>query len=167
MIALPALFAGLKSKLASGIGVFIGILAIFIATIVLFNSDTILTKLGFETKTALKGQAVTAKKDLEAVLMANADIQETLHVQDTVQEAVVEVLEAKQKDNARTTVTVTKSKESVQKKVQPTIDKIVKDNPPQSATITINRVDADQVTEDIMVSLDELHSELFSNYPKT
>lgn len=67
-------FTFLKTKLFSLPVVFIGILVAIISIFLIYNSDTVLSRFGFETKTVLKAQVESLKKDLKQAESVNADL---------------------------------------------------------------------------------------------
>jgi len=155
------IFTFLKSKLGGITSIFLGVMALMFVVLFAFNADTILTKFGFETKTSLKGEVVSVKKDLEAVLMANSELQETVAVQDTVQEAVVQTLESVAKEKERVTEVVVTAKEKVRKVADPLIaktkaEKVTGVDPPP-----MSQADSDAISAAVIDSLHSTYDELF------
>lgn len=72
----PGILAFIKTKLFSLPVVFIGILIAILSIFLIYNSDTILSKFGFETKSVLKAQVETLKKDLQTAERINKDLNE-------------------------------------------------------------------------------------------
>lgn len=85
------------------------ILFIFIAIFALFafsNADTIMTKMGFETKTSLKGKLVQARADLKTMSEVNADLISEITRLEEDQKLTLEVIEEVYVKKQETIVTV-------------------------------------------------------------
>lgn len=69
-----AVLTFLKTKLFTNNGVFLLIFAGIVALFLISNSNTILSKLGFETTTNLKAQLVQSQADLKQLQAINAEL---------------------------------------------------------------------------------------------
>lgn len=154
-------FAFLKSKLGGITSIFLGVMALIFVVLFAFNADTILTRFGFETKTSLKGEVVSVKKDLEAVLLANSELQETVAIQDTVQEAVVDTLQTVAKEKERVSEVVVAAKEKVRKVADPIIAKNKAEKVTGSDPPTMSKADSDAISTAVIDSLHSTYNELF------
>lgn len=167
MFGLSLLFGYLKSKFFNLTTMFLGAMLLLISLFVLFNSDTVLSRFGFETKTNLKAQVVSTKKDLNAVLMANAESEETARDQRQIQGVILDTVVKVAEEKARVAEVVGESKTSVRKTTQPVVDKVKKENPPTSTSTTISKEDANQVSVIVIESLHSVYDDLFPPQPAT
>ena len=71
---MTAILAWVKGRIFSQGGLLIALLVGLILLFIIPNSDTILSKFGFETKTTLKGQLVSTQKDLVTTIDNNKSL---------------------------------------------------------------------------------------------
>lgn len=165
MFGLSLLFGSLKSKFFNLTTMFLGGMLLLISVFILFNGDTVLSKFGFETKTNLKAQVVSTKKDLNAVVLANAELEEAARDQKVIQGVIIDMVEKVAEEKVKVAIVVSESKESVRKTTQPVIEKIKRENPSTSTFVTVSKEDSNKISEAVIVSLHSVYDDLFPPQP--
>lgn len=96
----------IKDKVFSSSGIFILMFVSIIMVFLFSNTDTILSKFGFETKTTLKGELVQAKADLRLLKTYNEDLTTQINSLENNQKLTVEILEGyfEKKEQTKETV---------------------------------------------------------------
>lgn len=97
-----------KEKVFTLTGTFIIIFASIFAIFLIFNSNVILSKFGFETTTTLKSELTKSQKDLERLADINRSNMDTLDTVTKTHKKEVELIETYIKDKDIVTSKVTK-----------------------------------------------------------
>lgn len=97
----------IKDKLFSPSGIVVLIFASIFLLFLFSNTDTILSKFGFETKSSLKGELVQAKADFKTLQEANTDLVFKLDALEENRQLTIETLEDlfSKKEQTKETVT--------------------------------------------------------------
>lgn len=162
MIA-AAILGWVKSKLFSQGGLLIALLIGFILLFIIPNSDTILSKFGFETKSTLKGQLVSTQKDLTTTidnnktLVTSGKIAEENH--QSAMTAVVNNFEEKAANDKK----VEQINVKASKVIQPAIASLKMTQVITPTTITLDKVKTDEVSKANIDALSETFKELFES----
>jgi phenylalanyl-tRNA synthetase alpha subunit len=158
MFTAIALF--LKNKLFSGSGMFIlGFVAI-IGMFLVYNSDTILEKFGFETKATLASKLTSSQKDLTTATDINRNLNKTIDTLQTVHQKEVEtiVLVNKQKEKTQETVRVVTEKRKTSSKA--TQDELERKTITTDTTTTLPIAEYNQLSLDNISSIHDAFNQL-------
>lgn len=134
--------------------VFLAILAALLMIFLFSNTDTILTKLGMETKTRLKGDLVKAQGELERTVQINADNARSLELERRQTQLLKNELKLLQESKE-------KAQEQVQKISAKKIDKskaitaqVVRKSVETSDTVTLPKAEIDALSE---LNIEQVH----------
>ncbi|WP_396190488.1 hypothetical protein [Flavobacterium sp.] len=157
----------LKKKLFSQAGFFLALMVGFLLLFIIPNTDTILTKFGFETKTALKGQLEGTKKDLQTAVQANEDLQSVGRIKDTVAESAEKELTAnfdKKSDNQEKVTQISSKRDQI---VKPAIAKLKMSTELVDGKIILDKVESDKISDANISSLNDTFDALFPTTKET
>lgn len=158
---MTAIFAFLKGKLFSQGGLLIALLIGFILLFIIPNSDTILSKFGFETKTTLKGQVVSLTKDLATAVDNNESLVSGGKIADESHKSAVTALVNNFEEEKKNEKKVAKINAKANKVIQPAIAELKMTEVLTSTTITLDKIKLDQVSKANIDALNETYDELF------
>lgn len=160
---MTAIFAFLKGKLFSQGGLLIALLIGFILLFIIPNSDTILSKFGFETKTTLKGQVVSLTKDLGTAVDNNESLVSSGKIAEENHASAVTTLtnnfEQKESDRKK----VDKINKKADKVITPAITSLKMTEVITPTTITLDKLKVDEVSKANISALNETFNELFQD----
>ena len=141
-------------------------IALLVGLILLFiipNSDTILSKFGFETKTTLKGQLVSTQKDLKTTIDNNKTLESTGKIAEETHKsavtAIVQTYEQEKKNDKK----VEKINAKADKVIKPAIDQLKMTQVLTPTTVTFDKIKLNEVSRANIRALNETYSELFEN----
>ena len=121
---MTAILAWIKGRIFSQGGLLIALLVGLILLFIIPNSDTILSKFGFETKTTLKGQLVSTQKDLKTTIDNNKTLESTGKIAEETHKsavtAIVQTYEQEKKNDKK----VEKINAKADKVIKPAIDQL-------------------------------------------
>lgn len=160
---MTAILAWVKGRIFSQGGLLIALLVGLILLFIIPNSDTILSKFGFETKTTLKGQLVSTQKDLVTTidnnksLVSGGKIAEETHKSAVT--AIVQTYEQEKKNDKK----VEKINAKADKVIKPAIDQLKMTQVLTPTTVTFDKIKLNEVSRANIRALNETYSELFEN----
>lgn len=154
-----------KTKILTTPVVFLAILVSILSLFLIYNSDTILTRLGFETKTNLKAQVVSLKKDLETAENVNKKLIDDLNSLEKQLKTNQETISNFYKEEKRIATKVSVIKEAKvikEKQIEKNIEekKIVDE---ENNTITLPLKEVNEHSFIQITTLNEVYNELFEN----
>lgn len=160
---MTAIFAFLKGKLFSQGGLLIALLIGGVLLFIIPNSDTILSKFGFETKSTLKGQVVGLTKDLGTAVQNNDTLVSTGKIAEENHASAVTALtnnfEQKESDRKK----VEKINKKADKIITPAITSLKMTEVITPTTITLDKLKVDEVSKANISALNETFNELFED----
>lgn len=156
----------IKGKLFSQAGLFIGLLIAFILLIIIPNTDTILTRFGFETKTSLKGQLVSAQKNIETITSANNDLQASGRIKDVENTSSKTELAKAATINAKNIEGIAKINANKDKNIAPSIQKLKLTTVIDNGRMIVDKTESDKVSESNINALNETFDLLFPTSSK-
>lgn len=158
---MTAILMWVKGRLFSQSGIFLAVLVGFLLLFIIPNTDTILSKFGFETKTNLKGDLVATQKDLKTAVETNKSLVSTGKIQEENHQSAMTVVTG----NAEAKVETEKKVETINKKankvVQPAIASLKMTQVITPTTITLDKIKVDEVSKANIDALNETFDELF------
>lgn len=160
---MTAILAWIKGRIFSQGGLLIALLVGLILLFIIPNSDTILSKFGFETKTTLKGQLVSTQKDLATTIDNNKTLESTGKIAEETHKsavtAIVQTYEQEKKNDKK----VEKINAKADKVIKPAIDQLKMTQVLTPTTVTFDKIKLNEVSRANIRALNETYSELFEN----
>ncbi len=160
---MTAILAWIKGRIFSQGGLLIALLVGLILLFIIPNSDTILSKFGFETKTTLKGQLVSTQKDLKTTIDNNKTLESTGKIAEETHKsavtAIVQTYEQEKKNDKK----VEKINAKADKVIKPAIDQLKMTQVLTPTTVTFDKIKLNEVSRANIRALNETYSELFEN----
>lgn len=160
---MTAILAWVKGRIFSQGGLLIALLVGLILLFIIPNSDTILSKFGFETKTTLKGQLVSTQKDLVTTIDNNKTLESTGKIAEETHKsavtAIVQTYEQEKKNDKK----VEKINAKADKVIKPAIDQLKMTQVLTPTTVTFDKIKLNEVSRANIRALNETYSELFEN----
>lgn len=157
----------LKDKVFSVTGILITAMVLLIGSLVWSNSDTILSKFGFETKTNLKGSLVKAQEDLRTAVDSNKRLNDELKEKERYNQRLLKELESLENDKIALSKEIEEIKKTRSVKVTPKVNQFKKDTVVGDKTVTIPVALLDEISSDNMQSVQETYDRLFSDTSDT
>lgn len=157
----------LKNKIFSVTGVLITAMVLLIGSLVWSNSDTILSKFGFETKTNLKGSLVKAQEDLKTAVDSNKRLNDELKEKERYNQQLLKELEYLENDKIAMSKEIEEIKKGRSTKVAPKVNQFKKDTVMTDKTVTVPVDLLDEISADNLQSVQEAYDRLFSGAPVT
>ena len=160
-----ALGLSFKEKVFSMTGVFLMIFAVIIGSFLFFNSNTILEKFGFETRTSIKAELTKTQGQLTQAQDTNKElvdkIKELERVKKEHEQAIIDYETQKAKDKKTIDDILTKKKENSKKATQNL------DNKTQitDTTITVPKQDYDDASRENIRAIHAAFDSLFPESP--
>lgn len=154
-----------KEKVFSMTGVFLMIFAVIIGSFLFFNSNTILEKFGFETRTSIKAELTKTQGQLTQAQDTNKElvdkIKELERVKKEHEQAIIDYEIQKAKDKKTIDDILTKKKENSKKATQNL------DNKTQitDTTITVPKQDYDDASRENIRAIHAVFDSLFPESP--
>lgn len=154
-----------KEKVFSMTGVFLMIFAVIIGSFLFFNSNTILEKFGFETRTSIKAELTKTQGQLTQAQDTNKElvdkIKELERVKKEHEQAIIDYETQKAKDKKTIDDILTKKKENSKKATQNL------DNKTQitDTTITVPKQDYDDASRENIRAIHAVFDSLFPESP--
>lgn len=161
---LSAIKLFLKNKVFSISGVFILIFITLIGVFIIFNSNVILSKLGFETTTTLKAELVRTQEELKTAKKINDDLNKTIENLRVTHENEIESIKEfyKEKEKARNAVlTISKKKESKNRAIIRELESKITTT---EVTISIPIEEYNKLSESNIEFIHEAYDLLFKEY---
>lgn len=153
----------LKGKIFSQGGLLIALLIGFILLFIIPNSDTILSKFGFETKSTLKGQVVGLTKDLGTAVATNETLVSTGKIADENHKSAITTLTNNFENREAVKAKVEKINKKADKVIKPAIDSLKMTTEITPTTITLDKLKVDEVSRANIGALNATFSELFES----
>ena len=142
-----------------------GSLLIVVGVIVLLFAgpvtETFLTRFGFETKSSLKADLVSTKKDLQTTLDANDSIRRELTVTKSNLETAMKTLEENRIAREKMEQDIKNIVDIKDTKTKPQIQKLKNTPKVTEKEITLDRVAVDAVSEANIDALNDVYTNLF------
>lgn len=152
----------LKDKVFSVTGILITAMVLLIGSLVWSNSDTILSKFGFETKTNLKGSLVKAQEDLKTAMDSNKRLNDELKEKERYNQTLLKELESLENDKIALSKEIEEIKNGRSTKVAPKVNQFKKDTVAGNKTVTVPVTLLDEISSDNLQSVQETYDRLFS-----
>ena len=160
--ALSVIWTFLKDKVFSVAGILITAMVVLIGSLVWSNSDTILSKFGFETKTNLKGALVKTQGDLNTALDANQRLLAELREKERYNQKLLKEMENLEKDKVALAAEIEEIKKNRGAKVAPKVNQFKKETVTTELTVTVPVALLDEISADNLQSVQETFDRLFS-----
>ena len=156
-----------KDKVFSVTGILITAMVLLIGSLVWSNSDTILSKFGFETKTNLKGSLIKAQEDLRVAVDSNKRLNDELKEKERYNQQLLKELESLENDKIALSKEIEEIKKGRSTKVGPKVNQFKKDTVVADKTVTVPVGLLDEISADNLQSVQEAYDRLFSGAPAT
>lgn len=158
---MTAIIAWIKGKIFSQGGLFIALLIGLILLFIIPNSDTILSKFGFETKSTLKGQLVSSQKDLQTTVNNNKTLEASGRIAEETHKSAVTSLVNNFEEQKKNEKKVEKINTKANKVIQPAVAELKMTQVLTPKTITLDKIKLDEVSRANIDALNETYDELF------
>lgn len=149
-----------KNKLFSTTGVFILVFVALFGVFIFSNTDTILTKFGFETKTSLRGKLSEAQKDLERLGDLNKQLNQSLEELQKQHERELEALKLYHEEAKAIEEAVQQIVEQRKTEARPVQKEVVQKTVTTDTTITLPRKEYNTLSKQNISSLHLAFSQL-------
>lgn len=151
----------IKEKLFSEMGTLLIVVGVIVLLFAGPVTETFLTRFGFETKTSLKADLVSTKKDLQTTLEANDSIKRELTVTKSNLETAMKTLEENRIAREKMEKDIKNIVEIKDTKTKPQIQKLKNTTRVTEKEITLDRVAVDAVSEANIDAVNDVYTNLF------
>lgn len=146
--------------------VFVILLAVIFGTLLWSNSDTILTRLGMETKTTLSKKVGELNQTVHTLEWMNADNVREIERLKEDNERLLKALKELEVERTKIEDKANKVQKDLKDKTAQLKDKILKEQKLTETTLTLPRQEVEQLSHANISALHSAYNELFPSQPE-